>query len=90
MVKKKSLICVLLAGLICIVIASCAHQPYAGTYDPPGFLMGLVHGAILLFSFFTSIFMDHRIYAFPNSGFWYDCGFVFGLPGSVFFLLVLR
>jgi hypothetical protein len=60
---------------------SCAHQPYPGSYDPPGFFSGLFHGFIILFSLIGSIFMDIRIYAFPNSGFFYDLGFLIGAGG---------
>jgi hypothetical protein len=38
----------------------------------------LVHGFISLFSLIGSIFWDIRVYAFPNSGSWYDFGFVLG------------
>jgi hypothetical protein len=57
---------------------SCAHQPDPKSYDPPGFFSGLFHGFIILFSLIGSIFMDIRIYAFPNSGFSYDLGFLIG------------
>ena len=38
----------------------------------------LLHGFLMLVSLIGSIFGDFRIYAFPNSGFWYDVGFVIG------------
>ena len=41
--------------------------------------MGLLHGFLVLFSLIGSIFTDVRIYAFPNSGGWYDLGFVLGV-----------
>ena len=47
-------------------------------HKPPGFLMGLVHGFISLFSLLGSLFLDIRIYGFPNSGAGYDVGFVLG------------
>jgi hypothetical protein len=40
--------------------------------------MGLWHGFIIFFSLIGSIFTDIRVYAFPNSGGWYDFGFVLG------------
>lgn len=40
--------------------------------------MGFLHGFIIVFSLIGSIFTDVRIYAFPNSGFWYDLGFFLG------------
>ena len=57
---------------------SCAHQPRPDSFDPPGFFSGLLHGFIVVFSLTGSIFMDIRIYAFPNSGFFYDLGFLIG------------
>jgi hypothetical protein len=40
--------------------------------------MGFWHGLTILFSLIGSIFTDVRIYAFPNSGGWYDLGFFLG------------
>lgn len=71
--------CSVLAGLaVLVVLASCATQPAVTAYDPPGFLSGLLHGFLIFFSLVASIFTEHRIYAFPNSGGWYDFGFFLG------------
>ena len=59
-------------------LSSCAIQPPVTAFDPPGFFSGLVHGFLIFFSLIASIFTDHRIYAFPNSGGWYDFGFFLG------------
>jgi hypothetical protein len=59
-------------------MASCATQPKPDSYDPPGFLSGLLHGFLIVFSFIGSLFTDYRIYAFPNSGGWYDFGYLIG------------
>jgi len=40
--------------------------------------MGIVQGFCIFFSLIGSIFMDIRIYAFPNSGGFYDFGYVIG------------
>ena len=61
-----------------VALSSCAHQPKPTTYDVPGFWLGLLHGFLIVFQFIGSLFTDHRIYAFPNSGRWYDFGFVIG------------
>jgi hypothetical protein len=58
--------------------AICATQPSPEELDPPGFLSGLLHGFLILFSFIASLFTDYRIYAFPNSGGWYDFGYLLG------------
>jgi hypothetical protein len=67
--------------LICAVLAllnSCAHQPRTEGDDLPGFWSGLLHGFLMLFSFIGGLFTDTRIYAFPNSGGWYDFGYLIG------------
>jgi hypothetical protein len=68
---------------IAALLAACATQPVMTAYDPPGFFFGLLHGFISLFALIGSIFTDVRIYAFPNSGGWYDFGFMIGV-GSFF------
>ena len=71
----------LLFALLCIfvlAISGCAHQPQPSAYDPPGFWFGLLHGFLIFFSFIGSLFTDVRIYAFPNSGGWYDFGYLIG------------
>jgi len=61
-----------------LAVAGCAVQPQPVAYDPPGFWSGLVHGFTIFFSLIGSIFTDYRIYAFPNSGGWYDFGYFLG------------
>jgi len=68
----------LVVSLIVLLLASCASQPPPEVVNPPGFWSGLLHGFLMLFSLIGSIFTDARIYAFPNSGGWYDFGFFLG------------
>jgi hypothetical protein len=75
--RGRTLAFLLTCGLL-LSIASCATQPVAPTPSPPGFFFGLLHGFLILFSFIASIFTDFRIYAFPNSGGWYDFGYLLG------------
>jgi hypothetical protein len=76
---------VILVGLL--FLASCAEQPRSVAellrQDPAGFFSGLFHGGTIIFSFIGSIFTDVRIYAFPNTGGWYDFGYLIG--ASFFF-----
>ncbi len=43
-------------------------------------MMGLVHGVLTPIAFVGSLLVyEMSIYAFPNSGGWYDLGFLIGL-----------
>lgn len=68
----------LAVSLLVLALAACATQPEPEVIDLPGFWSGLLHGFLMLFSLIGSIFTDVRIYAFPNSGGWYDFGFFLG------------
>jgi hypothetical protein len=69
----------LLATIAVALLAACATQPTPTAFEPPGFLLGLLHGIIAPIALFGEIFTDVRIYAFPNSGGWYDFGFMLGI-----------
>jgi hypothetical protein len=60
-------------------LAGCATHTTDQISDLPGFLKGLLHGFILLFSFIGSLFTDYEIYAAPNNGGWYNFGFLLGV-----------
>lgn len=65
---------------ISLILAGCASQPNVNSYGAPGLFSGLMHGFFLLFAFVGSLFIDEiSIYAFPNSGGWYDFGFIIGI-----------
>ena len=66
------------ALLVAAALAGCAVQP-PGQPGAPGFWNGLLHGAVAPIAFVVSLFDDDvRMYAFPNSGRWYDFGFLLG------------
>jgi hypothetical protein len=68
------------ALVLSLVLAACAHQPPPSGGAPlPGFLLGLLHGYISLFSLIASLFLEVRVYEFPNAGFFYDLGFIVGV-----------
>jgi len=73
-------LCVLAVPLI---LAGCATQMKGSIQpDAPGFLFGLVQGAIAPVTFVISLFQpDVAVYAVPNNGGWYNFGFVLGIGG---------
>ena len=64
---------------VAVILGGCASQPEPSAYDPPGFFSALFHGFLSPVALIGSLFVDVRIYAFPNSGWWYDLGFMLGL-----------
>lgn len=74
-----------LAGflMIGILLTGCATQPAPLDTDTPGFFSGLLHGFLIFFSLIGSLFTDYRIYAFPNSGGWYDFGYFLGAASAL-------
>ena len=75
--RSRAALIVLSLGCV-LLLQSCASQPPPAGGSPPGFFLGLVHGFLIVFTFIGSLFTDFRIYAFPNSGGWYDFGFLLG------------
>lgn len=70
---------IVLLGLgFAILLSSCATHSIAHIGDPPGFFSGLIHGFLIMFNFIIGLFTDYKIYSFPNSGGWYDFGFLLG------------
>lgn len=65
--------------LLTLLLTACATQPNVTAYSAPGFLLGLVHGLLAPISLFGGLVTEARVYAFPNSGWWYDLGFMLGL-----------
>jgi hypothetical protein len=68
---------------VLLALGACATQPRPSADDLPGFSSGLLHGFLIVFSFIASLFTNVRIYNFPNSGTWYDFGY---LIGAIMFL----
>ena len=60
-----------------LLLSACAYVPPVATPEP-GFLYGLLHGFIALFTMVLSFFTEVEMYAAPNGGPWYDLGFVLG------------
>lgn len=73
--------------LVTVLLTSCASQPTDNGLGP-GFFGGIWHGFVALPSILIGLFTSIRIYNFPNSGYWYDVGFVLGFIFSLIVLLI--
>lgn len=66
--------------LALFLLTSCAPGNEKFDVDPAGFVMGLWHGFISLFTFFISLFDNTvKIYETSNSGWPYNLGFIIGI-----------
>ena len=82
----KKILPVLLLLLVALVFVSCTAGPNTNVDTPnekgkvAGFLRGLWHGFIALFTFIISLFTDKvNVYEVHNTGGWYDLGFIIGI-----------
>jgi hypothetical protein len=82
MKSRRTLEAVALLG-VTVLLASCtATQALPTRAGSPGFLLGFWHGFIAPVAFVVSVFSETvRIYAVPNTGVWYDLGFMLGISG---------
>lgn len=76
---KRLILILVLVLAAAFVFTGCATQSIGNVGNPPGFLKGLLHGFIILFSFIASLFTKYEIYAFPNAGGWYNFGYLLGV-----------
>jgi hypothetical protein len=76
---------VVLFGAVAVTLAGCDFAPVAGTSAEslPGFFSGLWHGLLAPWSLVLRLFMNIGMYAYPNSGWFYDLGFLLGVAGSL-------
>jgi len=65
--------------LLISFLAGCFATVGDGLGESPGFLMGIWHGILAPWTLLIRIFLDIRMYAFPNSGWGYDAGFMVGV-----------
>jgi hypothetical protein len=82
--KSSQLTKLLFFTILVFFITSCTPGSENFNEETAGFLMGLWHGFISLFSFIGSLFIDNLgIYEINNNGNWYNFGFILGV--SMFF-----
>jgi hypothetical protein len=71
--------------LIQVAVVACGFvgsEPIAA-WDPPGFFHGLWHGLLAPWTLVIRFFLPIKMYAVPNSGWFYDLGFLIGVAASI-------
>jgi hypothetical protein len=81
--QVRSIRLLALLAIMGLALAGCATQPAPTAANPPGFWMGLLHGFTCWFALIGELFTNYRIYAFPNTGGFYDLGFVIGASAAL-------
>ncbi|MEK7657983.1 MAG: hypothetical protein AAB366_02210 [Patescibacteria group bacterium] len=92
--KSAKLISVLLSFVIIVSVFGVFAAPNTteafvqkyeySEYDPPGVFSGVWHGLLAPYSLVARWFMDDgAMYAVPNTGWFYDAGFLIGIVGSI-------
>lgn len=66
-------------------LAAAFVQEYQySVWDPPGFFSAIWHGLLAPYSLIARWFIDYVVmYAIPNTGWFYDLGFLIGVAGSI-------
>jgi len=78
--KRKFLLLAAILALLVLTSCTAGDTDRWGLLEPAGFLAGLWHGFILLFSFVISLFDESiKVYEVFNNGGWYNFGFLFGV-----------
>lgn len=68
-----------------LLLAACGFvgtEPISG-WDPPGFFLGVWHGLLAPWTLILRLFLDIKMYAVPNTGWFYDLGFLIGIVFSI-------
>ena len=80
--KCRNVLIVILPLLFLVGCAFVGSKPIPPD-NPPGFFLGLWHGLIAPYTLIFRLFMSIQMYTVPNSGWFYDCGFLIGVSGSI-------
>ncbi|MCO5120210.1 MAG: hypothetical protein M9951_11320 [Burkholderiaceae bacterium] len=67
---------------LALLVAGCGFAT-TGHVEPPGFLLGIWHGLLAPWTLILRLFMDVQMYALPNTGWFYDFGFLLGIMFSL-------
>lgn len=84
--KIKKILVALFLLVICVPITAKAFvtSDEFSYYDSPGFFSGIWHGLLAPYFLIARWFIDDvTMYAVPNSGWFYDFGFLIGIAGSL-------
>ena len=77
--------------ILVLLVAGCGFATTVhSAYDPPGFFYGVWHGLLAPWTLILRLFFDIKMYAFPNTGWFYDFGFLNGVGRVRQFGLVER
>ena len=87
--KEKRLELLVIVSVVMILVSSTPTEAFVqkyqySEYNPPGIFSGVWHGLLAPYSLIARWFIDDgAMYAVPNTGWFYDAGFLVGVAGSI-------
>ncbi len=80
----KKTILLLLIVVALITLMGCGYvEPGNIQAEVSDFWDGIWHGMVAPYTLIVRIFKDVGMYAIPNTGWWYDFGFILGVTGAI-------
>src|SRR5262245_63873172 len=82
---RRTMALLLVVVLVSLSLAACGFVGARPTSvsQTPGFFVGIWDGLVAPWTLVLRVFLDIRMYAMPNSGWWYDAGFLLGVAASL-------
>ncbi len=82
---SKQISLFLTLGLLMILASGCGFvgSEHYSSYDPPGFFSGIWHGMVAPYTLILRVIFETKFYAMPNTGWFYDFGFLLGIILSI-------
>ncbi len=81
--NRIALTTILLASIQFVSACGFAEHQAGYVYQAPGFFHGVWHGLLAPWTLLIRALLDIQMYAIPNSGWFYDAGFLIGILGSL-------
>lgn len=87
--NRKTFVLLMTVNIVLVLVFSSPVEAFVqeyqySDYSPAGVFSGVWHGLLAPYSLIARYFInDGAMYAIPNTGWFYDAGFLVGVAGSI-------